>query len=158
MSEVYAGRQFVGMDLHRRRSVLVRMSETGEHLETVRILNDRDVLAEVISRAGESPEVVLEATYGWYWAVDALAELGATVHLAHPLGVKAFSYRRVKNGTPPIWRTCCGWGVYRTRGSRRRQRGNYASWCATGPSWSRCDRSARPTSTPYWLKAGSGCR
>ena len=41
--------------------------------------------------------MVLEATYGWYWAVDALAELGATVHLAHPLGVKAFSYRRVKN-------------------------------------------------------------
>ena len=53
------------MDLHRRRSVLVRMSETGERLETVRILNDRDVLAEVMSRAGESPEVVLEATYGW---------------------------------------------------------------------------------------------
>ena len=51
----------------------------------------------MISRAGESPEVVLEATYGWYWAADALAELGATVHLAHPLGVKAFTYRRVKN-------------------------------------------------------------
>ena len=97
MSEVYAGQQFVGIDLHRRRSVLVRMSATGEHLETVRILNDRDSLAEVMSRAGESPEVVLEATYGWYWAADALAELGATVHLAHPLGVKAFSYRRVKN-------------------------------------------------------------
>ena len=97
MSEFYEGRQFVGMDLHRRRSVLVRMSETGEHLETVRILNDREVLADVMSRAGESPEVVLEATYGWYWAADALAELGATVHLAHPLGVKAFSYRRVKN-------------------------------------------------------------
>ena len=66
MSEFYEGRQFVGMDLHRRRSVLVRMSETGEHLETVRILNDRDSLAEVMSRAGESPEAVLEATYGWY--------------------------------------------------------------------------------------------
>ena len=26
-----------------------------------------------------------------------MAEFGATVHLAHPLGVKAFSYRRVKN-------------------------------------------------------------
>jgi transposase len=48
-------------------------------------------------RAGEAPEVVLEATYGWYWAADALAELGAKVHLAHPLGVKMFSYRRVKN-------------------------------------------------------------
>ena len=41
--------------------------------------------------------MVLEATYGWYWAADTLAELGAHVHLAHPLGVKMFSYRRVKN-------------------------------------------------------------
>jgi len=48
-------------------------------------------------RAGEAPEVVLEATYGWYWAADTLAEMGATVHLAHPLGVKMFSLRRVKN-------------------------------------------------------------
>src|SRR6201993_2580079 len=37
----------------------------ADERETVRILNDRDVLAEVMSRAGESPEVVLEATYGW---------------------------------------------------------------------------------------------
>ena len=33
MSEFYEGRQFVGMDLHRRRSVLVRMTESGQHLE-----------------------------------------------------------------------------------------------------------------------------
>src|SRR3954471_5664387 len=85
------------MDLHRRRSVLVRMTEAGERLETVRIVNDRDRLAAVMARAGEAPEVVLEATYGWYWAADALAGLGASVHLAHPLGVKAFSYRRVNN-------------------------------------------------------------
>src|SRR5919198_3508481 len=94
VSEDYDGRQFVGVDVHRRRSVLVRMTEAGERLETVRIVNDRDALAAVMSRAGEEPEVVLEATYGWYWAADALAELGACVHLAHPLGVKAFSYRR----------------------------------------------------------------
>ena len=50
-----------------------------------------------MARAGEAPEVVLEATYGWYWAADALADVGASVHLAHPLGVKAFAYRRVKN-------------------------------------------------------------
>ncbi len=41
--------------------------------------------------------MVLEACYGWYWAADVLAELGASVHLAHPLGVKGFAYRRVKN-------------------------------------------------------------
>jgi transposase len=97
VSESYEGRQLVGMDLHRRRSVLVRMTETGEPLETVRISNDPEHLRQVMARAGEAPEVVLEATYGWYWAADTLAELGAHVHLAHPLGVKAFSYRRVKN-------------------------------------------------------------
>src|SRR6187455_2518035 len=73
------------------------MTETGERLETVRISNDPEYLRAVMTRAGEAPDVVLEACYGWYWAADALAELGATVHLAHPLGVKAFSYRRVKN-------------------------------------------------------------
>jgi transposase len=97
VSEAYEGQQFVGIDLHRRRSVLVRMTEAGERLETTRIANDPEYLQQVMARAGEAPEVVLEATYGWYWAVDALGELGASVHLAHPLGVKMFSYRRVKN-------------------------------------------------------------
>jgi transposase len=91
----YAGRQFVGIDLHRRRSVIVRMTETGQRLETVRIDNDPMALAAEIAKAGEHPEVVLEATYGWYWAVDVLQEEGARVHLAHPLGVKGFAYRRV---------------------------------------------------------------
>lgn len=37
--------------------------------------------------------MVLEPTYGWYWAVDALEAGGAEVHLAHPLGVKMFEHR-----------------------------------------------------------------
>ena len=63
----------------------------------MRIDNDPLALAAEIGKAGEQPEVVLEATYGWYWAADVLAEAGARVHLAHPLGVKGFAYRRVKN-------------------------------------------------------------
>jgi transposase len=97
MDAAYDGRQIVGIDLHRRRSVIVRMSEGGERLATVRIDNDPVALAWEIAKAGERPEVVLEATYGWYWAADVLAEAGASVHLAHPLGVKGFAYRRVKN-------------------------------------------------------------
>jgi transposase len=97
VSESSAGGQFVGIDLHRRRSVIVRTDCDGEVLETIRIANGVDRLGEVMARAGECPEVVLEATYGWYWAVDALQRMGSEVHLAHPLGVKAFEYRRVKN-------------------------------------------------------------
>jgi hypothetical protein len=61
----YDGRQVVGIDLHRRRSVIVRMTEAGEHLATVRIANDPVALGAEIAKAGESPQVVLEATYGW---------------------------------------------------------------------------------------------
>ena len=85
------------MDLHRRRSVLVRMTPDGRRLDTAQITNSPEELRREIARAGEHPKVVLEATYGWYQAADTLADAGAEVHLAHPLGVKAFSYRRVKN-------------------------------------------------------------
>jgi transposase len=97
METAYDGRQIVGMDLHRRRSVLVRMTEDGRRLGTARIANSPAELRAQIARAGKSPKVVLEATYGWYWAADVLAAAGAEVHLAHPLGVKAFTYRRVKD-------------------------------------------------------------
>src|SRR5258708_24566550 len=97
MTEAYDGRQVVGMDLHRRRSVLVRMTEDGRKLETARIDNSPAALRAVLARAGRNPRVVVEATYGWYWAADVLQAAGAEVHLAHPLGVRAFSCRRVKN-------------------------------------------------------------
>ena len=97
MQAEYDGRQIVGIDLHRRRSVIVRMTETGDRLGSIRIDNDPMTLAAEIAQAGEHPQVVLEATYGWYWAADVLADAGAEVHLAHPLGVKGFAYRRVKN-------------------------------------------------------------
>src|SRR6266487_4099269 len=88
--------QYVGIDLHRRRLVVVRMTGEGQVLETVRIDNDPVALSLELAKAGPDPEVVLEATYGWYWAADLLQACGATVHLAHPLGVKMFGYQRVK--------------------------------------------------------------
>ena len=58
------GRRYVGIDLHRRRSVIVRMTEAGEKLQTVRIDNDPVALGLEIAKAGLDPQVVLEATYG----------------------------------------------------------------------------------------------
>ena len=73
-----------------------RQTADGQVVDTVRIDNDPVALSCAVAEAGPNPEVVVEATYGWYWAVDVLQACGATVHLAHPLGVKAFAYRRVK--------------------------------------------------------------
>lgn len=89
-------KQYVGIDLHRRRSVIVRRNDAGETLETVQIDNQPDALAAELAKAGEHPEVILEATFGWYWAADTAAESGGTVHLAHPLG-NHWGNRRVKN-------------------------------------------------------------
>ena len=88
--------QYVGIDLHRRRSVIVRMTEDGEVLECVRIANDPVALSLELAKAGPDPEVALEATYGWYWAADLLQADGANVHLVHPLGLH-WDARRVKN-------------------------------------------------------------
>ena len=121
--EDYDGRQIVGMDLHRHRSVLVRMTEDGRRLGTARITNSPAALRTEIARAGKHPRVVLEATYGWYWAADVLEAAGAEVHLAHPLGVKAFTYRRVKN-------------------DRQRRRGSGGP-AADGPAAGGVDRPAR---------------
>ena len=89
-------RQYVGIDLHRRRSVIVRMSADGEKLSTVKIDNDPVALSLALAEAGPDPEVAVEATYGWYWAVDGLRAEGASVHLVHPSGLN-WTHRRVKN-------------------------------------------------------------
>jgi hypothetical protein len=60
-------RQYVGIDLHRRSSTIYRMAEDGEVLGCVRIPSQPDDLAQAMAAAGESPEVVRESTYGWYW-------------------------------------------------------------------------------------------
>ena len=54
MTEAYDGRQVVGMDLHRQRSVLVRMTEDGRRLETTRITNSAAELRREIVKAGSA--------------------------------------------------------------------------------------------------------
>src|SRR3974377_1524007 len=72
------------------------MTEDGETLGVEKILSQPFELAQAMADAGPEPEVVLESTYGWYWAADVLKECGAHVHLAHALG-NNWGNRRVKN-------------------------------------------------------------
>ena len=56
--------QYVGIDLHRRRSVIVRLDDEGEKVSTVKINNDPVSLSLALAEAGPDPEVVVEASYG----------------------------------------------------------------------------------------------
>jgi len=56
-------RQYVGIDLHRRRSVIVRMSEDGQVLGVDQVVNDPVELSMAVAKAGPDPAVALESTY-----------------------------------------------------------------------------------------------
>ncbi len=101
--------QYVGIDLHRRGTTIVRMAEDGEVLGTERIVSQPFELAQAMAAAGPEPEVVLESTYGWYWAAEVLQELGADVHLAYALG-NNWGNRRTEalsNPSSDRIRPCC---------------------------------------------------
>jgi transposase len=89
-------REYVGIDLHRRSTIIYRMAEDGEVLGCERIVSQPFELTQAMAAAGPEAEVVLESTYGWYWAAVVLQDLGARVHLAHALG-NNWGNRRVKN-------------------------------------------------------------
>jgi transposase len=86
--------QWVGVDLHARRLVICRIDAAGQELASTQIDNDPKVLVREVRRAGRGAPVAIEATYGWYWAVDALAAARFEVHLAHPSGMKAMRKRK----------------------------------------------------------------
>jgi transposase len=76
--------------------VIYTMTGEGERVSCVRIANDPVALSLAVADAGGDADVVIEATYGWYWAVDLLQADGHRVHLAHPSG-NDWGNRRVKN-------------------------------------------------------------
>jgi hypothetical protein len=54
----------VGIDLHRRRSVVVILDPDGTKVSSRRIDNSPLELAKAVAEAGPEAEVVLEATWG----------------------------------------------------------------------------------------------
>jgi transposase len=95
VSDGIAGKtQFVGVDLHLHRSVIARIDSRGREVECTRVDNSPQALVAEVAKAGAGVPVAIEATYGWYWAVDALQAAGFEVHLAHPYGLKQLRKRR----------------------------------------------------------------
>jgi hypothetical protein len=69
---------YVGIDLHRRRSVIVVLNEDGDRVSWSRIDNTQANLAsEIVAAGGADAAVAMEATWAWYWAADVIAECGA---------------------------------------------------------------------------------
>jgi len=90
----------IGIDLHPKRTRYVCMSQDGRVTKKASIASTPQGFREAFSKhqPGET-QVALEATCNWYWAVDALAELGLEVHLANPLKVRLIAESTIKTDT-----------------------------------------------------------
>jgi transposase len=89
---------YLGVDLHRKRSVVTALAEDGTVLLSRRIASRPEDFQRVFGELEpRSLSVTFEATYGWSWFADLLADAGIEAHMAHPLATKAIAAGRVKN-------------------------------------------------------------
>jgi transposase len=89
---------YLGVDLHRKRSVVTALAEDGTVMLSRRIASRPEAFQRVFGELEpRSLSVVFEATYGWSWFADLLADAGIEAHMAHPLATKAIAAGRVKN-------------------------------------------------------------
>lgn len=89
---------YVGVDLHRKTAHVVALDQDGAAILSRRVATRPDELLRVFGELDHQPlEVAFEATFGWGWFADLLADAGIPAHMAHPLATKAISSARVKN-------------------------------------------------------------
>lgn len=89
---------YIGVDLHRNKSQVAAIDQEGRLVLNRKVRTGPGELQQLIDELRPQPiEVAFEATFGWGWFADLLAELGIPAHMAHPLATKAISSARVKN-------------------------------------------------------------
>ena len=90
---------YVGIDLHRKSSQLAVVNNEGELVRSRRVRSRPDEVWRVFGELprDEPVEAVFEATFGYGWLADLLADAGIPAHMAHPLATKAIASGRVKN-------------------------------------------------------------
>ena len=89
---------YLGVDLHRNISHVVALDQAGDIVLERRFGNSPAEFLRVFGELEPEPiEVAFEATYGWSWFAELLADAGIEAHMAHPLATKAIASGRVKN-------------------------------------------------------------
>jgi transposase len=88
---------YVGMDVHRKRSQVAIVDDSGVELFNRNLRNDPIELMPVLGTLEPGTSVAFEAAYGWGWVTELLEHLGLRPHLAHAFACKAIASARLKN-------------------------------------------------------------
>ncbi len=88
---------YVGIDVHRKRSQVAVVDQSGEVLVNRNVPNGVEPILRVIGGLPPGTAAAFEAAYGTSWLVELLEGYGFTPHLVHSLRCKAIASARLKN-------------------------------------------------------------
>lgn len=86
---------FVGIDYHKKFSVIALGDKDGNPLSTHKVVNDKKLIKEFFEPY-PGIECVVESCRGYEWFVDYLKELGLTVHLSNPYKTRLIAQAKSK--------------------------------------------------------------
>ena len=90
---------YVGVDAHRKKSMLAVVDESGRVLDRKHVASSRMAIVEALGGYDQPLSVVHEASYCWGPMHDWLEEVADQVVLAHPMKVRAIAEARIKTDT-----------------------------------------------------------
>lgn len=92
---------YVGIDYHKKYSVVTAVDEKGQMIRTTRLDNKHEPFQAFFSSLDGPSEAVLEATRTWGVLYDLLEEIDGvdSVTLAHSLKVRAIAEAKIKTDT-----------------------------------------------------------
>jgi transposase len=88
---------YVGIDVHRKRSQVAVVDQSGEVLVNRNVPNGVEPILRVTGGLPPGTAAAFEAAYGTSWLVELLEGYGFTPHLVHSLRCKAIASARLKN-------------------------------------------------------------
>lgn len=88
--------KFVGIDYHKRSSVITVGDADGNCLYQIRLLNEETVLREFFERLPVGTSCAIESCRGYEWFIDLLTDIGLKVHVANAHAVKLIAQSRCK--------------------------------------------------------------
>jgi transposase len=88
---------YVGIDVHRKRSQVAVVDQSGEVLANRNVINGVAPILSVIGGLPAGTPAAFEAAFGWGWLLGLLEDYGFEPHMVHPLQCKAIASARLKN-------------------------------------------------------------
>ncbi|MCA1835287.1 MAG: IS110 family transposase [Actinobacteria bacterium] len=88
---------YVGIDVHRKRSQVAVVDDTGQVVTNRNVVNGVESILSLIGDYPLHTPVAFEAAFGWGWLVELLTDYGYEPHLVHPSRCKAIAAARLKN-------------------------------------------------------------